>query len=502
MFAHSIRTGRRRLGRAGPPRHHHRRARGGGQGAAPRRAREVHARHRYVRMGRCAPRSAGRRGQPPAPAPGHRQFQALDRARAGLAARSRLRLRAGRTDARLRRLPHPRDRLGPHQRPGDDARLDRRHQDQRQRRARRRWPRSQGTGQPAGARLPQPGDQRRLLPCRHAPGQPVRRSRRDHRGDRFRHHGPHRPARPRLARRNPLWPHHRQLPPRGRDPFRGAIRAELPFGRRIRDRAARGGRTDARQAGQRAFGGPDARRAVRDHPRFRHADPAAPAAAAEIDGHGRRHRHPARSRNQHVGYRRAVRAQLDSRRTRPRIRDRRPHPRGCGNAAAPARAGAPDRGPLPRQGRRARTAAAARRGIDVGTQARRILRRLGGLCAGLRGGRRQALQRARFLAPARGGGGAVLALPALLRAAGRIRLPRPALGGGAALPRARLALRLRPYRRAVFLGRLGLRLRARLSGRYPGARALLAGARGPAVAAAPADADARGGAAGGLCGAS
>jgi ubiquinone biosynthesis protein len=39
--------------------------------------------------------------------------------------------------------------------------------------------------------------------------------------------------------------------------------------------------------------GHDARRAVRDHPRLRHADPAAPAAAAEDHGHGRGHRHDA-----------------------------------------------------------------------------------------------------------------------------------------------------------------------------------------------------------------
>jgi predicted unusual protein kinase regulating ubiquinone biosynthesis (AarF/ABC1/UbiB family) len=47
------------------------------------------------------------------------------------------------------------------------------------------------------------GDQRRLFPCRHAPGQPVRGSRwHDHR-DRFRHHGPDRPPGAAMAGRNP-----------------------------------------------------------------------------------------------------------------------------------------------------------------------------------------------------------------------------------------------------------------------------------------------------------
>ncbi len=75
--------------------------------------------------------------------------------------------------------------------------------------------------------------------------------------------------------------------------FEAQYVAELPLGRRVRDRAARRRRADARQAGERAVGRSDARRTVRDHPRFRHGDPAAPAAPAEDHGHGRRHRHPA-----------------------------------------------------------------------------------------------------------------------------------------------------------------------------------------------------------------
>ena len=42
------------------------------------------------------------------------------------------------------------------------------------------------------------------------------------------------------------------------------------------------------QAGERTVSRPDARRPVRHHPRFRHADAAAPAAAAKDDGDGRR----------------------------------------------------------------------------------------------------------------------------------------------------------------------------------------------------------------------
>ena len=69
---------------------------------------------------------------------------------------------------------------------------------------------------------------------------------------------------------------------------------------------ARGRRADARAAGQGDLDRPDARRPVQDHPRFRHADPAASAAAAEDDGDGGRRRHRARSRHQHVGDGRAL----------------------------------------------------------------------------------------------------------------------------------------------------------------------------------------------------
>ncbi len=71
-------------------------------------------------------------------------------------------------------------------------------------------------------------------------------------------------------------------------------------------------------------------------------------------------------RDQHVGRQRALCAQLDPRRTGPRSGDRRSHPPGHRDAAAPAGADPPDRGPLSRPRRRARAAAAARNRIDVG----------------------------------------------------------------------------------------------------------------------------------------
>src|SRR5690349_16043126 len=105
--------------------------------------------------------------------------------------------------------------------------MDRRHQDRRHRRAQGRGPRPARARQAAGARLPHPGDQRRVLPRRHAPRKPVRAPRRVDRGDRLRDHGPDRPPRAAMASGNSLRPHHRQLPPRRRDPLRGAVRAEL-----------------------------------------------------------------------------------------------------------------------------------------------------------------------------------------------------------------------------------------------------------------------------------
>ncbi len=102
--------------------------------------------HRHLRMGRRASRGARRRGPAAAPGADHRQFQALDQSRARLAARGGVGLRTGRKHARVRRLLHPLDRLGPDQWPGHDDRMDRRDQDLRRRGAQGRGPRSARAG--------------------------------------------------------------------------------------------------------------------------------------------------------------------------------------------------------------------------------------------------------------------------------------------------------------------------------------------------------------------
>ena len=75
----------------------------------------------------------------------------------------------------------------------------------------------------AGEGIPAPGRGRRLLPRRSPSRQSVRPPRWPHRRDRFRHHGPDRPAGAGVARRDSLRADHRQLSPGRRDPFRGAI---------------------------------------------------------------------------------------------------------------------------------------------------------------------------------------------------------------------------------------------------------------------------------------
>jgi ubiquinone biosynthesis protein len=190
----------------------------------------------------------------------------------------------------------PSDRLGPHQRPGDDHRLDRRHQDQRYCRARcgrtliakichRAWSLAFLTQAISGGYFHADMHQGNLFV--EADGTIAAID--------FGIMG-------RIDRRARLWlaeilyglttGNYRRV---AEIHFEAQVRAKLPFGRRIRDGAARGGRADARAPGQRTVGRADARWPVRDHPRFRHADPAAPAAAAKDDGHGRRARHPARS---------------------------------------------------------------------------------------------------------------------------------------------------------------------------------------------------------------
>ena len=142
-----------------------------------------------------------------------RDARPLGAARARPAARGGRDLGVGREHQGRRGLRHPRSQLGPHRRDGADHELDRGHSDPRHRGARCGGARPQGAGAQPAAELPAPRDPRRLLPCRHASGQSLRRSedRRHHRG-RFRHHGPDHPQGAAVPRRHPLWLHHAQLP--------------------------------------------------------------------------------------------------------------------------------------------------------------------------------------------------------------------------------------------------------------------------------------------------
>ena len=92
-------------------------------------------------------------------------------------------------------LPRARSRVGADRPRRADARMDRRDQALRRRRASRRRTRPAGTGAKADPVVPSACASRRLLPCRHAPGQPLRRRGRRHRRGRFRHHGPARQER-------------------------------------------------------------------------------------------------------------------------------------------------------------------------------------------------------------------------------------------------------------------------------------------------------------------
>ena len=85
------------------------------------------------------------------------------------------------------------------------------------------------------AALPAPCAARRLLPRRHARGEPLRRPRRAARRRRSRHHGTHRPEGAALPRRDPLRLH----PPRLSAHRGGAYRGGLRAARRIRRRISR-----------------------------------------------------------------------------------------------------------------------------------------------------------------------------------------------------------------------------------------------------------------------
>jgi ubiquinone biosynthesis protein len=252
-------------------------------------------------MGGGPSRATGRRDRPAAPAPGDRQFKRwtareLDLRREAASA-SELAEAMG-----PNRAIASRDRLGPHDRPGDDDRLDRRHQDCRSGSARSPPDMTcQALARTAGARSCGRRSAEGFFHADMHQGNLFVLADGDHRRDRFRHHGADQPAarqwlaeilyglitgnyrasRKSISRRN-MCPAIIIV-----DEFATALRAV--------GEPMRGKPVSELSVGQ------DARRAVRHHPRFRHADPAAPAAAAKDDGDGRRRGHLARSRHQHVG---------------------------------------------------------------------------------------------------------------------------------------------------------------------------------------------------------
>ena len=133
--------------------------------------------------------------------------------------------------------------------------------------------------------------------------------------------------------------------------------------------------------------GHDARRAVRDHPRFRHADPAAPAAAAEDHGHGRGHRHACSIPRSTCGTSRRltcsswIRDELGPEAAlADRIREDVEH------AAAPARADPPHRGPLSRRAAARPSSRRCPRSSWCGSGRRAARRWPGYLAAALAGG--------------------------------------------------------------------------------------------------------------------
>ena len=109
-----------------------------------------------------------------------------------------------------------------------------------------------------------------------------------HRRRRFRHHGPARPQRAALPRRNPLRLPHPQLSPRGRGPFRGRLRAAQALRGEFAQALRAIGEPIHGRPAERDFHGPAARPAVPIHRTVRHADAARAAAPAEDHGGGRR----------------------------------------------------------------------------------------------------------------------------------------------------------------------------------------------------------------------
>ena len=295
-------------------------ARGGGQDPAPRHRAPLPPRPRQLLSRRAPDRALPSAIAPAQAGGGGRHARALGRDRDGHAAGGRRHLRDGRQHRRRsgtarRRLPRARRRLAAHRAARADAGMDRRHPDLGSRRARRRRPRPEGAGPHRAALVPAARHARRLLPRRHAPGQPAGRQAGPHRRRRLRHHGSARPEGAPLPRRDPARPHHPRLPPHRRHPLRGGLRAAASLGRGVRAGDAGDRRADPRPHGRGDLDGGPARPAVRLHRGVRHGDAARAAAAAEDHGGGRGRGALARSRAQHVDRRRADRAGVDGRST-------------------------------------------------------------------------------------------------------------------------------------------------------------------------------------------
>ncbi|MCO5612280.1 hypothetical protein L7F22_066545 [Adiantum nelumboides] len=165
--------------------------------------------------------------------------------------------------------------------------------------------------------LPAPRDPRRLLPRRHAPGEPAGGRRGPPGGGGFRHHGPPRPERAPLPRRDPARLHPARLSPGGAGAFRGGLRAGPPLGGGFRAGDPGDRRADPPAPGRRDLDGQGADPAVRRHRPVRHEHPHRAGDAPEDHGGGGGRRPLPRPAARHVDHGRAGRARLDRRNMGP-----------------------------------------------------------------------------------------------------------------------------------------------------------------------------------------
>ncbi len=185
--------------------------------------------------------------------------------------------------------------------------------------------------------LPAPCRARRFFPRRHASRQSVPDGRGAAGGGRFRHHGPSRPERAALPRRNPIRVHHPGLPAGGGGSFRGRLCAGALPRRRFRPGDPRRRRADPFAPRRRNLDGQAPDPAVRDHRLVRHADADRAGHAAKDHGGGRGRRPFARPPARHVVHRRAGGQKLDRGQSGPAGKSRRrgARPRGADPACDP-----------------------------------------------------------------------------------------------------------------------------------------------------------------------